>query len=150
MPASFQDIEMAFEWVSMNGGLGDYAAFLCRQTGKIYYHAEHGDAAEFNDELPDDIEDNEKYLAIPNKRELDLGKPLVLDFAREYLPDDFDEVRDIFSRKGAYRKFRAFLARRHAIDHWHKFENETTERALRNWCEMNAITLTDDNPADRT
>lgn len=150
MPASFQEIEMAFEWVSMDGSLGDYAAFLCRRTGKIYYQAEYGDAAEFNDELPDDIEDEEKYLAIPNKWKLDLGKPLVLDFAQEYLPDDFDEVRYVFSRKGAYRKFRALLAQRHAIDHWHKFENEATERALRNWCEMNAITLADDSPADRT
>jgi hypothetical protein len=34
-----------------------------------------------DEELPDDI-DNEKYIAIPDKRELDLGKPLVLDFAR--------------------------------------------------------------------
>ena len=37
--------------------------------------------------LPDDIDD-EKYIAIPNKKELDLGKPLVLDFTREFLPDN--------------------------------------------------------------
>ncbi len=61
-----------------------------------------------NDELPDDIEDDEKYVAIPDKRELGLGKPMVLDFAREFLPNDFDEVeRYIFSKGGAYRKFRA-------------------------------------------
>ena len=29
-----------------------------------------------DEELPDDIED-EKYIAIPHKKELDLGKPLV-------------------------------------------------------------------------
>jgi hypothetical protein len=58
---------------------------LCdRQSGKIYWHSEFGDNDE---ELPDDI-DNEKYIAIPDKRALDLGKPLVLDFAREFLPDD--------------------------------------------------------------
>jgi hypothetical protein len=33
------------------------------------------------DELPDDIDDDEKYFQIPHKRELDLGKPLVLVFA---------------------------------------------------------------------
>jgi hypothetical protein len=53
------------------------------------------------DELPDDIDDSEKYVQIPNKRELDLGKPLVLNFARQFLPDDFDEVRQIFSSRGA-------------------------------------------------
>jgi hypothetical protein len=31
-----------------------------------------------NDELPDDVEDDENYLAIPDKREFDLGNPLVL------------------------------------------------------------------------
>jgi len=39
-----------------------------------------------NDALPDDIEGDKKYIAIPDKRELDLGKPLALDFAREFLP----------------------------------------------------------------
>lgn len=38
------------------------------------------------DELPDDVEDDEKYISIPDKRELDLGKPMVLDFAHEFLP----------------------------------------------------------------
>jgi hypothetical protein len=42
--------------------------------------------------LPDDIDD-EKYISIPDKSELDVGKPLVLDFVREFLPDDYDEVR---------------------------------------------------------
>jgi hypothetical protein len=44
------------------------------------------------DSLPDDIDDNEKFLPIPDKRELDLGKPLGLNFARQFLPGDFDEV----------------------------------------------------------
>jgi hypothetical protein len=73
---------------------------LDRQSGKIYWHSEFGDNDE---ELPDDIDD-EKYISIPDKRELDLGKALVLDFAREFLPDDYDEVRHIFSREGAYRR----------------------------------------------
>jgi hypothetical protein len=68
-----------------------------------------------NDELPDDINDEEKYVALPDKRELGLGKPLVLDFARQFLPDDFDDVRYFFSRRGAYTKFKAMLARRSAI-----------------------------------
>ncbi|MBR0778539.1 hypothetical protein JQ625_27215 [Bradyrhizobium diazoefficiens] len=64
------------------------------------------------------------YVALPDKRKLGLGKPLVLDFAREVLPDDFDDVRDAFSRRGAYPKFKALLARRGAIDRWHAFRSE--------------------------
>ena len=55
------------------------------------------------DELPDDIEADQSYLAIPDKRELDLGKPLLLDLVREFLPNDFNQVRQIFSKSGASR-----------------------------------------------
>ena len=85
MPLSLKAILGAFEFVSA-GGMGEHQAFLCKQSGKIYWHSELSDDL---DELPDDIDDSEKYVQIPNKRELDLGKPLVLDFARQFLPDDF-------------------------------------------------------------
>ncbi|VIO73281.1 hypothetical protein CI1B_48860 [Bradyrhizobium ivorense] len=93
--------------------------------------------------MPDDVEDDEKYIAVPDKRELDLGKPLVLDFAREFLPGDFDEIRYIFSKRGAYQKFKALLIRRRALDRWYDFENKATEQALRRWCEDNEISVTD-------
>jgi hypothetical protein len=92
MAVSFSDIQLAFEFVS-SGGMGENEAYLDRQSGKIYWHSEFG---ENDEELPDDI-DNEKYIAIPDGRELDLGKPLVLEFAREFLPDDYEEVRHIFN-----------------------------------------------------
>jgi hypothetical protein len=82
MPVSFSDLQLAFEFVS-SGGMGENEAYLDRQSGKIYWHSEFGDNDE---ELPDDIDDK-KYILIPDKRELDLGKPLVLDFAREFLRD---------------------------------------------------------------
>jgi hypothetical protein len=84
MPVSFLDLQLAFEFVS-SGGTGENQAYLDRQSGKIYWHSEFGDNDE---ELPDDIDDK-KYILIPDKRELDLGKALVLDFAREFLPDDY-------------------------------------------------------------
>jgi len=143
MPVSFQQILEAFEFVSMGGGPGEHQAVLCRQTGKIYWHSEFSDLDELNDELPDDIEDEKKYVTIPDKRELGLGKPLVLDFAREFLPNDFDEGRYIFGKRGAYSKFRALLARRNAVDRWDNFESKATERALREWCELNSIALAD-------
>jgi hypothetical protein len=33
---------------------------------------------------------------------IDLGKPLALDFAIEFLPDDFAEVRGVFGKTRAY------------------------------------------------
>ena len=106
MAVSFSDLQLAFEFVS--SGRGENEAYLDRQSGKIYWHSEFGDNDE---ELPEDIDD-EKYISIPDKRELDLGKPLVLDFAREFLPVDYDEVRHLFSRRGAYRRYKDLLVRR--------------------------------------
>ena len=75
MPASFKDIRDAFDFADMSGSLGETRAFLCRRTGKVYLHSELLDVEELNDELPDDIEDDEKYLAIPDKRELGARVP---------------------------------------------------------------------------
>ena len=140
MPTSFSDIELAFEFVSSTS-VGTNEAFLCRRTGKIYWRSDSLD--ELDEEIPDDLEDEEKYIAIPGKRDLDLGRPLVMDFAREFLPNDFDEVRYMFSRSGAYKKFRALVTRRNVLDRWYEFESKATERALREWCELNAIELAD-------
>ena len=93
--------------------------------------------------MPDNIEDEEKYLQLPDKYQLNLGKPLVLAFAREFLPDDFDEVRRIFSKRGAYSNFKSLLAKRNAIDQWHDFQNKATERALREWCELHDVKMID-------
>ena len=134
MALSFSDLQLAFEFVS-SGGMGENEAYLDRRSGKIYWHSEFGDNDE---ELPDDIGD-EKYISIPDKRELDLGKPLVLDFACEFLSDDYDEVRHIFSRRGAYRRYRELLVRRGALERWYDFSNKSEETALRKWCAENGI-----------
>ena len=136
MPVSFSDLQLAFEFVS-GGGMGENEAYLDRQSGKIYWHSEFGDNDE---ELPEDIDD-EKYISIPHKRELDLGKPLVLDFALEFLPDDYNEVRDIFSRRGAYRRYKDLLVRRGVLDLWYDFSDKAEEAALRQWCAEKGIDL---------
>jgi hypothetical protein len=140
MPVRFEEIRDAFEFVSAGRGLGEHQAYLCKQSGKIYWHSDWSD---LDDELPDDIEDDEKYLEIPDKRELDLGKPLVLDFSRQVLPRDLDEVWQIFRRRGAYAGFKRLLACRGVLEQWYDFEEKATVRALREWCELNSIALAD-------
>lgn len=144
MPARFQDILDGFEFANFDSG-GEHQALVCRRTGKVYWRLGSSDLDDdMNDaDLPDDIEDGDKYIALPDKRELDLGKPLVLDFARAHLADHFSEVRDIFSRKGAYGQFRLLLARTGALDRWHDFEAKATELALREWCALHEIDVVD-------
>jgi hypothetical protein len=139
MPTSFSDLQLAFEFVSASG-TGEGQAFLDRQSGKIYWHSEI--TGDLEEELPDDLDD-ERYIEIPRRVELDLGKPLVLDFARQFLPDDYDEICRIFSRSGAYGRLKDLLARRGALDRWYDFSNKAEEAALREWCAANAIELSD-------
>ena len=89
------------------------------------------------------ISDEDKYIQLPSKRELDLGVPLVMDFVRQVLPRDFDDVSDMFDRRGAYGRFKQLLTRRGALQQWYDFEQQATERALREWCELNSIVLAD-------
>jgi hypothetical protein len=144
MPISFKALMETYELASMgSSAYGEHHAYLCRETGKIYWHSEFSELKELNDELPEDIEDKEKYIQLPSKRELDLGVPLVMDFVRQFLPRDFDDVSDMFRRRGAYRRFRQLLIRRRALEQWYDFEQKATERTLREWCELNSIVLAD-------
>jgi hypothetical protein len=139
MRVRLKDIREAFEFVSAADG--EHQAFLCKQSGKLYCHSELCDDL---DELPDDIDDNEKFLPMPDKKELDLGKPLALDFAREFLPGDFDDVRQFFNGRGAYARFKDLLHRRGSLDQWYDFEAKAEERALRMWSELNSIEVSDE------
>ncbi len=72
---------------------------------------------------------------------MDLGKQLVSDFVNEFMPDDYDFVRSIFSRRGAYGQFKNFLARERKLDQWHAFEEQALRKAIREWCADNGIEL---------
>jgi hypothetical protein len=108
MPVNLTDLQVAVELVS-SSDIGESQAWDCAQSGQIYWQFDPMISGEVNEELPEDIEDEEKYLPVPNKRTLDLGKPLVLDFVDKFLPDDFDDVRAMFGRRGAYRNFRQLV-----------------------------------------
>ena len=139
MPVSWTDLILAFEFVSASYP-GKHQAFLCKQTCKLYWQSTSSGEL---DELPDDIDD-EKYVQIPAKRDLDLGKPLVFDFVGQFLPDDFDEVQRIFSQRGAYARFKDLLVRRGTLDQWYSFESKAEESALRRWCDLNSIEVSDE------
>jgi hypothetical protein len=124
----------AFEFISMSGEFGG-SAWVSRETGAVFWHSDG------LDELPEDIDDEDKYLELPSPRDLDLGKRLVMRFAADRLNDRYDEVAYIFSRSGAYRKFRALLERIGALEDWYIYEAEAKEKALREWCAENGVEL---------
>jgi GNAT superfamily N-acetyltransferase len=132
----FKDIVDAFDFVSF-GQMYTNQAFLNKETGKIYWYSEYGDNEE---ELPEDIDD-EIYIEIPHKNELELGKRLVLEFTFEHLPEKVDEVEEIFRNKGAYSKFKALLERKGVVEKWYEYESQAKEKSLRMWCKENKIKI---------
>lgn len=136
MPVSFDAIEDAFFFVSMDQQLM-HNAYLCKDTGEIFYHSEMGDS----DELPEEIDDPDKYIPIPHKNDLDLGKALVIEFTSKYLLEEVDRVYSIFQRKGAYSKYKDLLERKGVLQDWYDFENNRQTAALKKWCEDNDIEM---------
>jgi hypothetical protein len=56
MPISFKELMETYELASMgSSAYGEHHAYLCRESGKIYWHSEFSDLEELNDELPEDI-----------------------------------------------------------------------------------------------
>jgi hypothetical protein len=133
-PVPWDEILSAFEFVTMGAEFGN-SAYVCRDSGVVHWHSEYG--GEF-EELPEDIDDP-KYVALPDQRDLGLGRALVLSFAAERLPDEYDKVERIFSRKGAYARFKDLLERADALERWREFEAAAKEKALREWCAENGV-----------
>jgi hypothetical protein len=137
MAVSFSDLEDAFYFVSMDQP-GTHYAYLNKETGETFYQSEMRDF----DELPEDIDDDQ-YISIPHKNDLELGKGLVIEFISQYLPDELSRVHSIFSRKGAYSRYKELLERKGFLDEWYKYEKERQDEALREWCKENDIEIED-------
>lgn len=133
------DLVNAFLFVSA-GRPFEHEAYLSVETGVIHYWSQLGS---FDEELPDDIVDPEKYIAIPHKNDLDLGKRLALRFVEDLLPDDLHNVHRIFSRKSAYSRFKSLLEDRGMLQQWYEYEEKCTKQALLEWCEQSGIEIND-------
>jgi len=136
MTAKFSDIEMACEFVSSGGDFSESYAYVNRETGQVYWESDLIDDAP--QEQPDNLED-EKWIAIPDKRDLELGKRLVLDFAWRHMPDHAEEVETIFRKRGAYRRYKELLHSIGMLEKWYKFESAAQEKALRKWCRESGV-----------
>jgi len=133
----FDDIVTAFHFVSAEPQGGNFA-YLDVKTGRIIFQSLMMDIDELHGKM-----DRSQLVAIPHKNELGLGQSLIFEFVDVNLPDEYHRVRDIFRRKGAYRRFKAFLESRGMLETWYRFENEREEKTLRSWCEENQIPLSD-------
>ncbi len=138
MPSiDFQDLLGALEWVSSGGVAGlDCAAYVNKATGSILWSGEGID-----EELPDDIDDEEQYLAVPSRHDLELGHSLALRFVAENIPDLYERVHPYFRKKGAYSRFKAELDRAGRLEAWYEYEQRVTRETLREWSKAHGFSL---------
>jgi len=137
MKMKFSEIEEAFEFVSFGEFVGDHSAVLDRAMGKVYWRSELGDF----DEVPDEVWESDACVAIPDKRDLDLGNRLVFRFVRSVVADEEGRVRGFFSGRGAYARYKDWLESNGLLQQWYDFEATETEKALREWCLENGVEL---------
>jgi hypothetical protein len=131
------DLLYGFEFASAEGPF-EGSAYVSLDTGEIHCTSED---MELDEEVPDDLETSDRYVAIPHKGDFDLGRSLALSFIEEALPDDYETVANYFRSRGAYSRFKGFLDARGIINQWHEFENKAIESALCQWCEENDIQI---------
>ncbi|WP_377730458.1 hypothetical protein [Paraburkholderia caffeinitolerans] len=94
-----------------------------------------------DEDILDDLETSDRYLAIPHKNDLDLGRSLALRFVAQELPACYDQVEGFFRRQGAYARFKDLLEREGILELWYAFEAAAGESALRQWCVENGLEI---------
>jgi hypothetical protein len=93
------------------------------------------------EEIPQDIQDSDKYLPVPDKRDLNLVKQLAFDFVSHFLAQYYDDVRDMFRSQGAYRRFRDFIERKGMLEEWYRYSDEREAKAIREWCDTEGLSV---------
>ena len=132
------ELRIAFEFVS-SGAPSEHNAYICLDTGRIYWDSASAGLDE--DDLPDDLETSDRYIAVPHKNDLGLGRRLALSFADREMPDSYNIVAGFFRRRGAYARFKDLLETRGLLKLWYETENQAMEEALVAWCEENGVQL---------
>jgi hypothetical protein len=94
MKFKFEDIEMAFDFVS-SAPPEENAAVVRKDTGQILWQSGLGDA----DEISEEDWDAEDAVAIPHKNDLALGRRLVSEAQaqkalRQWCKDEWIELED--------------------------------------------------------
>jgi hypothetical protein len=138
-PLKYQDLETALEW-SSSGASFENTAIISRMTGEVHFKSTSGYTDE---ELPENIDDETLYVAVPHKNDLDLGRELVFEFIESESPSHVGVVAAFFRQRGAYSTYKNFLERESLLDKWYKFESDANRRALLRWALENRFTVTE-------
>lgn len=137
----YSEIEWAFDFVSAAPYESNRAVYD-KLTGQFLFASEEAE----EDDIPEEL-DNERYIAVPHKYDLDLGTHLVFEFVHRICPNDAQIVQRIFCRPGAYGRFKEFLEERKLLEQWYAFETAAQRKAIEEWCAENGIEISEEDGA---
>ncbi|MBI5363918.1 MAG: hypothetical protein HZA53_12115 [Planctomycetes bacterium] len=132
----YADLEGASEFANMNPD-GENEAFLALDTGA--FHLRSMITGDLDEELPDDLDESDRYVLVPSRRSLDLGRRLALEFVAERLPAELEQARRWFQRPGAYARLRDRLEEHGLLAAWEEYDAAALERELRAWAAEHGI-----------
>lgn len=136
--SKLDELEFAFDMQCGSAFGEETHCYISKVTGDIVHDAE----ALSGEPCPvEDIDEHPDYVHLPDKYDLDLGQRLVWRFVDIEIPGLEQKVREIFSRRGAYRRWKDFLDQNYLLDKWHTFENESTREALLDWCKSEGVPI---------
>lgn len=138
MKVKFKDIEDAYRKAN-TGGYVESKSRLDKATGKFYDQSANGE----EEGIPEEVSGSGHVVSLPNKKDLDLGPQMVFRFIRETFPDGYDKVSEIFTRRGAYGRYKKWLIANNLTDKWLEYSEAAEKAALRAWCADNGIELED-------
>ncbi len=64
-----------------------------------------------------------------------------MEFVRSHCSELTNRVVAIFSRRGAYGRYKELLAEKGFLEEWYAFENTRTRAALLEWCEEHGLVI---------
>jgi hypothetical protein len=134
---NLDELRNAFEFVS-SGPSSEHSAYICMNTGIIYWTS---NVMDLEEEVPDDIETSDQYIAVPHKNDLQLGQSLALSFIDQEIPHEYNFAASLFRKRGAYRRFKELLQAEGLLEKWFAFEVNASDLALQDWCKENNIEL---------
>ena len=133
---SYDSIKDAFNYIS-EGRPGDRRALVHRVSGRVFLASVELDF----DQAPPEAESDPDYLLLPRRQDLDPGKGLILAFFNNHAQAEVPQVKEIFTRSGAFRDVKDLMRRLHLLDLWHLYREQRIEELLRKWCQDQGLAL---------
>lgn len=142
---AYSELSSAYDYANFYND-PEAAAYVNVKEGKIVVLVpeERSESGEY-EEARKALQKGE-WIALPEKRELGLGKDLVFRFAEDHFSlNEQRFIAGMFSRSGAYGNWRDFLECKGLLNEWHQFENEEEDKALKEWLTDMEIPFRDDS-----